>query len=206
MQDTPRNESSLSEHEDDVHVGAAQLPKHTRQPTRRAKSIVVVNTGDGKGKTTAAMGIMLRSVARDWRVTVVQFVKSPKWNPGERKLAARLGVEWCTSGDGFTWDSPDLDKSAAQACHGWQLAAEKLVSGDYDTVVLDEITYPVSYGWIDVEDVVQGILGRAEKTNVVLTGRNAHPRLLEVADTVTRMENVKHAYQAGISAKKGIDF
>ncbi len=111
--------------------------------------------------------------ARGWRVGVVQFMKSGDWKVGEQKLADHLGVDWWTLGDGFTWESTDLDESAAKNIHAWGVAQDKLASGDYDLLVLDELTYVVNYGWVSAGEVVDGILGRAPKTNVVITGRDA---------------------------------
>lgn len=172
----------------------------------RAASLVLLNTGQGKGKSSAAFGVMGRGWARGWRVGVVQFVKGGKWKTGERKLADHLGVEWHTLGDGFTWESTDLDETAARGRHAWEVAAAKLASGDYDLLILDELTYAVTYGWVPVEVVVAAIRQRAPKTNVVVTGRNAAPELIEVADTVTEMTKVKHAYDQGITAMKGIEY
>jgi cob(I)alamin adenosyltransferase len=183
------------------------LPQHVEPPTRRhVDSRVLINTGDGKGKSSAAFGVMARGWARDWRVGVVQFMKSGKWQAGETKLAAHLGIDWWTLGDGFTWESRDLDESAAKNVHAWHVAREKLASGDYDLLILDELTYVVNYGWVPVEDVVAGIRGRWAKTNVVITGRDAPPELVELADTVTEMRVVKHAYQRGIPGRKGIEY
>ncbi|MCA1657527.1 MAG: cob(I)yrinic acid a,c-diamide adenosyltransferase [Actinobacteria bacterium] len=172
----------------------------------RAESIVLVNTGHGKGKSSAAFGVMGRGWARGWTVGVVQFVKSGKWKTGERKLADHLGVEWHTLGDGFTWESTDLDETAAKGRHAWEVARAKLASGDYDLLILDELTYAVSYGWVPAEDVVAGLRDRSPKTNVVVTGRDAPPAVIELADTVTEMCKVKHAYDRGIGAKKGIEY
>jgi cob(I)alamin adenosyltransferase len=172
----------------------------------RAESIVVLNTGHGKGKSSAAFGVMARGWARGWTVGVVQFVKGGKWKTGERKLADHLDVEWHTLGDGFTWESTDLDETAARGRHAWAVAAQKLASGDYDLLILDEITYAVKYGWVPVEEVVAGIQARAPGTNVVLTGRDAAPELIEVADTATEMRKIKHAYDRGVKAKKGIEY
>jgi len=163
----------------------------------RAESIVLVNTGHGKGKSSAAFGVMGRGWARGWRVGVVQFIKSGKWKTGERKLADHLGIEWHTLGDGFTWESTDLDETAAKGRHAWEVARDKLASGDYDLLILDELTYAVK---------VSGLRQRAPRTNVVVTGRDAAPELVEVADTVTEMRKVKHAYEQGIGAKKGIEY
>jgi cob(I)alamin adenosyltransferase len=172
----------------------------------RAPSIVLLNTGHGKGKSSAAFGVMGRGWARGWTVGVVQFVKSGKWKTGERKLADHLGIEWHTLGDGFTWESTDLDETAAKGRHAWDVACTKLASGDYDLLILDEITYAVSYGWVAAAEVASGIRERAPGTNVVLTGRDAAPELVEVADTVTEMHKIKHAYDRGIGAKKGIEY
>jgi cob(I)alamin adenosyltransferase len=183
-------------------------PPTTAPPraNKRAASIVLVATGDGKGKTTAAIGTALRALARGWAVCVVQFVKSDKWNSGEVRVLSDLGAECHTMGDGFTWDSDDLERSAEMARSAWELAKEAIASGRYELVVLDEVTYPVNWGWLDGDDVVSAISGRPDKVNIFLTGRDAPQSLVEVADTVTDMHNVKHAYEAGILAAKGIDF
>jgi cob(I)alamin adenosyltransferase len=172
----------------------------------RAQSIVLVNTGHGKGKSSAAFGVMVRGWARGWNVGVVQFLKSGKWKVGERKLAEQLDIEWHTLGDGFTWESTDLERTAELGREAWAVAATKLASGDYDLLILDELTYPMKYGWVEVDEVVAAIRDRAPKTSVVVTGRNAPDELIEVADTVTEMRKVKHAYDKGISALKGIEF
>ena len=184
-----------------------ELPRHDQAPppVRKVDSIVLVNTGDGKGKSTAAFGMIMRSVARDWPVCVIQFMKSGKWRAGEVVAARQLGAEWYTHGDGFTWESDDLDRSAGIAREAWALAAEALASGRYRLVVLDEITYAINYGWIPADEVWDALRGRASTTNVICTGRNAPPALVDLADTVTEMRNVKHAYDRGIAAKRGID-
>lgn len=178
----------------------------TPAPRRDPDSLVLVNTGDGKGKSTAAFGMIMRAVARDWPVAVVQFLKSGRWRAGEAEIARRLGVDWLTHGDGFTWESEDLDASAGVAREAWRLAAERLASGSYRLVVLDEVTYPITYGWVPEETVLQGIRVRAPGTNVVCTGRSASEGLIDLADTVTEMRNVKHAYASGVRARRGIDY
>jgi cob(I)alamin adenosyltransferase len=172
----------------------------------RQRSLVLVNTGDGKGKSTAAFGVVMRGVARGWRVCVIQFIKSGKWKVGEESVARGLGVDWLKGGDGFTWESPDLDESRGRAVAAWSLAAAALASGEYQLVVLDEVTYPLLYGWLDLEEVVGAIAGRHERVNVVATGRGAPERLSEVADTVTEMRKLKHVFDRGIRARRGIDF
>jgi cob(I)alamin adenosyltransferase len=178
----------------------------TLRRVARGESIVLLNTGHGKGKSSAAFGVMARGWARGWRVGVVQFIKGGKWKTGERKLADHLGVEWHTLGDGFTWESTDLDETAAKGRHAWDVAAGKLASGDYDLLILDELTYAVKYEWVPVDEVVAGIRDRAEGTNVVMTGRDAADELVDLADTVTEMRKVKHAYDRGIKGKKGIEY
>jgi cob(I)alamin adenosyltransferase len=173
---------------------------------RVAPSLVVVNTGDGKGKSTAAFGVVMRAVARDWRVAVVQFLKSGEWSVGEEAVARRLGVEWWAIGEGFTWDSDDLTRDEAVARAAWEHAKATIAGGEFRLVVLDEITYPMNWGWIDTSDVVAALRDRPARVNVVATGRDAPEALVDVADTVTEMRNVKHAYDRGITAKKGIDY
>jgi cob(I)alamin adenosyltransferase len=173
---------------------------------RSPRSLVLVNTGDGKGKSTAAFGVVMRGVARGWRVCVIQFIKSGKWKVGEEQVARRLGVDWLKGGDGFTWLSPDLDESRGRAVAAWQLAAATLAAGDHELVVLDEITYPINWDWISGAEIVEAIRARPAHVNVVLTGRNAPLPLVEIADTVTEMVKIKHAYERGIKGRRGIDF
>jgi cob(I)alamin adenosyltransferase len=173
---------------------------------QRAPSLVLVNTGPGKGKTSAAIGVVVRAVARNWPVAVVQFLKSGNWHTGEEKVCRQLGVDWWAEGEGFTWDSADLTVDQAVSAGAWQHARSIIAAGEHRLVVLDEITYPINWGWIDVDDVVATIENRPEHVSVLITGRNAPDRLIDVADTVSEIANVKHAYQAGIRAKRGIDF
>ncbi len=168
--------------------------------------MLLINTGEGKGKSSAAFGVMSRGWARGWTVGVVQFVKGGKWKVGERKLADHLEIEWHVLGDGFTWESTDMDETVAKGRHAWTVAKEKLASGDYNLLILDELTYAVKYGWVEVAEVVDGLTNRHPKTNVVVTGRGAPPELIEIADTVTEMVKVKHAYDQGIKAIKGIEY
>src|SRR5437763_12697256 len=132
-------------------------------------SVVVVNTGDGKGKSSSAFGVMGRGWARGWRVAVVQFIKADSWNTGEKKLADHLGIEWHTLGDGFTWESTDLDETAAKGQHAWSVAKALLADGAHDLLIFDELTYAITFGWIEVDDVVQALRDRAPGTNVVIT-------------------------------------
>ncbi len=192
----------------DGDMATSSAPTEDPRPDglRSAESLVVLNTGDGKGKSSAAFGVMLRAIARGWRVAVVQFIKSGDWKVGEEEVGRRLGVDWFAFGDGFTWDSEDLANDIAHAQEGWAKALDLIDSGDYDLVVLDELTYLASFGWIDAAVLAKGIADRPRHVNVVITGRDAAPELVEVADTVTEMREVKHAYRQGIRAKRGIDY
>jgi cob(I)alamin adenosyltransferase len=187
---------------------SAQPPTEppARPPRRQVPSLVLVNTGDGKGKSTAAFGVVLRAVARGWRVCVIQFLKSGRWRTGEEEVGRRLGVDWNPMGDGFTWEVDDLDRSRALAEAAWAAARSAIASGEYRLVVLDEITYPMNWGWIPTDEVVAAIRARPEQVNLVLTGRDAPAALLDVADTVTEMVKVRHAYDRGVLARRGIDY
>jgi cob(I)alamin adenosyltransferase len=173
---------------------------------RSAPSLVLVNTGNGKGKSSAAFGVMLRALAVDWKVAVTQFIKSSDWKVGEEKMGRQLGVDWFAFGDGFTWDSDNLDDDKAHARDGWATAKRLIAAGEHQLVILDELTYLCSWGWIDQDDVIATITGRPAHVNIVITGRDAPAELVAIADTVTEMTEVKHAYQQGIRAKRGIDF
>lgn len=174
--------------------------------TVREPSLVLVNTGDGKGKSTAAFGTAMRAVARGWRVAVIQFLKSGDWSVGEEKIAREAGMDWWVMGDGFTWDSEDMDESEAIAREAWAHAVDVIEAGEHQLVVLDEITYPMNWGWIDIDDVVDTVVSRPSAVNLILTGRDAPQALIEVADTVTDMRKVKHAYDRGVMARRGIDY
>jgi cob(I)alamin adenosyltransferase len=173
---------------------------------RVAKSLVLVNTGDGKGKSSAAFGVAMRARARDWPVAVIQFLKSDAWVTGEQLMAETLGIDFQSLGDGFTWDSEDLSKDEAEAREAWRQGKAIVEAGEHRLVVFDEITYPLNWGWIDAADVEATFRSRPANVSLVLTGRDAPEWMVEMADTVTEMVKTKHAYDSGIAAKKGIDF
>jgi len=168
--------------------------------------LLLVNTGDGKGKSTAAFGTAIRGVARGWKVAVVQFLKSGDWSVGEEKIGRQIGIEWWALGDGFTWDSEDMEESEAVARAAWGQARDLIVAGEHDLVVLDEVTYPVNWGWVALEDVLDTLRDRPPNVNVIITGRDAPAEIVDLADTVTEMRKVKHAYDSGVMARRGIDY
>jgi cob(I)alamin adenosyltransferase len=177
-----------------------------RRAQTRVTSRVLVNTGDGKGKSSAAFGVAMRASGNGWPVAVVQFIKSDRWKTGEQAAAKTLGIDWWVLGDGFTWDSDDMDETQAVAKEAWRSAAEIIRAGAHKLVVLDEITYPMTWGWISTAEVVETIANRPEGVSVIATGRDAPEELRAVADTVTEMVAEKHAFDQGISAMRGIEY
>jgi len=185
----------------------------TRQ--RRNRPLVVVHTGPGKGKSTAAFGLALRAWNQGWPVGVFQFVKSAKWRIGEEHALRVLGesgaggpVSWHKMGEGWSWiQRPDTEEDhAADAREGWAQIKRDLAAETYRFYVLDEFTYPMKWGWIDVEDVITTLKDRPGQQHVVITGRDADPRLLEFADLVTEMTKVKHPMDQGQKGQKGIEW
>jgi cob(I)alamin adenosyltransferase len=170
------------------------------------QALVIVLTGRGKGKTTAALGVVLRAWGRGMKTVVLQFVKARTSNYGENRAAKKLGIEMIPLGEGFTWLSEDIEKDKVTARECWEMAREKIASGQYDIVVLDEMTYPMSYGWIPVEEVIDTLRQRPEGLHVIITGRDAPQELIDFADLVTEMREVKHPHQKGLKAQPGIDF
>jgi cob(I)alamin adenosyltransferase len=190
----------------------APVPKKKRPgpyrlpPRERRHGLVIVNTGDGKGKSTAALGLLLRASGREMRVAMFQFIKSAENPYGEHVAAARLGVEIVPLGDGFTWLSDNLDADRALATRGWERCREAILGGEFDVLIFDELTYPLNYGWLDTAAVLEDIRARPVGTHVVVTGRNAPDALVEMADLVTEMRLVKHPYRdQGIGAQPGIE-
>ncbi len=171
------------------------------------KGLLIVNTGNGKGKSTAAFGTLLRAWGRGLRVCVIQFIKADGGKWGEVRAAEKLGIEWHISGDGFTWLSKHIDESISRARAGWQLAQEKIASDNYDLVLLDEFTYPLKYGWLDLDEVLVWLqVNKPPELHMIITGRDAPEQLVNAADLVTEMVVVKHPYQHGIKAQPGIEF
>ncbi|MGR9072725.1 MAG: cob(I)yrinic acid a,c-diamide adenosyltransferase [Gammaproteobacteria bacterium] len=173
----------------------------------RRKGIVLVHTGDGKGKSSSAIGVAFRAAGWGMAVCVIQFIKG-QWRTGEQKAAEKFdNIDWYALGDGFTWDTKNPEQDVKTSREIWEFSKEKIRSGKYDLVVLDEINYCSGYGWITGGEIAAFI--REEKPawlHLVLTGRNAPPEVVEAADTVTEMKRIKHAYDKGIKAEQGVEF
>ncbi|MEJ7796916.1 MAG: cob(I)yrinic acid a,c-diamide adenosyltransferase [Solirubrobacteraceae bacterium] len=204
---------------DDVDVPHRAGDRGSAEPKRRKRrdhALVAVITGHGKGKSTSAFGMLLRSWARGYRCGVFQFVKSGKWKVGEAKAAAALtaacgpstggGIDWEKMGDGWSWLSRDLEESADLAREGWAEVKRAIAEERYEFLLLDEITYPIKWGWIEVDDVVATLRDRPGFQHVVITGRDAAPELLELADLVSEVVKVKHPLDEGIRAQQGIEW
>ncbi|WP_295856438.1 cob(I)yrinic acid a,c-diamide adenosyltransferase [uncultured Xylophilus sp.] len=175
------------------------------KPEGERRGLVLVNTGDGKGKSTSAFGLALRAHGRGKAVKIYQFMKVPTARFGEHRMFEQIGIPIEGLGDGFSWKSQDLERSAQLARDGWELARAAILSGDYFLVVLDEITYPLIYGWLPLDGVLQTLRDRPKEVHVMLTGRRCPQEIVDIADTVTEMQMVKHAFKAGIPAQRGIE-
>lgn len=171
------------------------------------KGLLIVYTGNGKGKTTAALGMMFRAWGRGLRAAMLQFMKSPDAGYGEYQAAKKLGVEILQLGDGCTWNSPDLNHSAALAAQAWEQAKERILSGRDDLLVLDEFTFPFHFDWLNAEEAAGWLAcNKPQNLHLVITGRNAPAEFLELADLVTEALEIKHPYQRGVQAQAGIEF
>ena len=183
--------------------------KRYDRPEGERRGLIIVHTGDGKGKSTAAFGLALRAQGRTHvhgkQVRIFQFMKVPTARFGEHRMFEQIGLPIEGLGDGFSWKSKDLDHSAQLACDGWARAKATILDGEHFLVVLDEITYPLIYGWLPLDDVLQTLQSRPKDVHVCLTGRRCPPEIIELADTVTEMTLVKHAFKAGIPAQRGIE-
>jgi cob(I)alamin adenosyltransferase len=173
---------------------------------RRAKPRLIVHTGTGKGKSTAAFGLMLRGWAQDWPVGVFQFVKSSKWKVGEEKAAEALGIDWHKMGSSWSWIQREAATSEQLAVAGWQDVQSALAAERYRLLILDEFTYVMSRGWVPASDVVSVLATRPGTQHVVITGRGAPAELLDAADIVTEMTKLKHPFDLGEKGQKGIEW
>ena len=174
---------------------------------RGRQGLVIVNTGNGKGKTTAALGVILRTWGRDFRVRMFQFIKHSTANFGEHRAAAKLDIPIESLGDGFTWLSKDMDETTALAVAQWQRCKDAILQGEEDIIVLDEFSYAMHYEWVAVAEVIDTLKRRPQQMHVIITGRYAPPELIEHADLVTEMKLIKHPYEEqGLKAQPGIEF
>ena len=186
---------------------------------RRNQPLLMVHTGDGKGKSTAAFGLALRAWNQGWDIGVFQFVKSAKWRIGEQTVFETLGeihastgsggpVEWHKMGAGWSWSrkTGTDDDHAQAAADGWLEIKRRLAAESHGLYVLDEFTYPINWGWVDIDDVVQTLANRPGQQHVIITGRRADPKLLELANLVTEMTNLKHPFSEGQKGQRGIEW
>ena len=172
------------------------------------KGLIIVNTGDGKGKTTAALGMVLRSLGHGYKVAVVQFIKGA-WEPAEQKIFSVWGeqIEFYAMGEGFTWETQDRERDIEKAQEAWQKALTFLENPQYKLILLDEINIALKFGYLDIQQVIAGLAQKPPNCHVILTGRGALPELIEIADLVTEMKLIKHPFrQQGVKAQPGIEF
>lgn len=205
--DQARPDGAIEELTEEGRARIRQEQAEARAKRSPRKGLLIVNTGDGKGKTTAALGVLMRAWGQNMRGVMLQFLKSKTGNWGEIRAAQRMGVEIIPLGQGFTWTSENLEQDRALAQECWQRCREKIESDDYDIVIMDELTYALNYHWLDVEDVLATLRKRDPMLHVIITGRDAPQALIDVADLVTEMREIKHPYKTqGILAQKGIEF
>lgn len=199
----------MSDHKQDKHQQRQQKIKQQVdqriEAAQQEKGLVIVITGNGKGKTTSGFGTVARAVGHGQQCAVAQFIKGT-WDNGEKNLLEKLGVAFHVMATGFTWETQDKKKDTQAAQQVWQECQKMLQDESIDVVLLDEITYMVTYGYIDLDELIQAIENRPKEQSVILTGRAAHRNLIELADTVSEVRNVKHAFEAGVKARKGIDW
>ncbi|TQI79361.1 cob(I)alamin adenosyltransferase [Serratia fonticola] len=198
-----------TDYDDSEHKQSQQMLKTlVNERVKRAtisKGVMIVYTGNGKGKTTAAMGTAVRAIGYGKKVGVVQFIKG-KWDNGEYNFLKAHNVDFFMMGTGFTWETQDREKDIAAANLVWEEARRMLVEPAYDLVIMDEITYMITYGYIPLNDIIAVLQNRPEHQSIILTGRDCHEQLMLLADTVTEMRAVKHGFDKGIKAQPGIDW
>ncbi len=194
-------------HTEKMKALQTEQKKKTSEAHDPGRGLILVHTGNGKGKSSSAFGVIIRALGWGQKVGVVQFIKG-KWITGERQFFAKFAdqVTWHTMGEGFTWDTQDKDRDIAAAEAAFGRACEMMQSGDYDLIVLDEINIALRYDYLDIQAVIDGLKARSERTSVILTGRDAKPELMDYADLVSEMTEVKHPFKAGIKAQRGLDF
>ena len=200
-------ESRSEKHAEKMKVEQAAHRERMAVRSSTQRGLVLVYTGDGKGKSSSAFGVIVRALGWGQRVGVVQFIKGT-WKTGERQFFAKFEdqIVWHTMGEGFTWDTQDIDRDTAAAQAAFGTSRKMLASGDYDLIVLDEINIALQFGYLSENAVIDGLEQRSKRTSVILTGRGAKPDLCEYADLVSEMRAVKHPFDSGIKAVRGLDF
>lgn len=202
----------MTQNDADVHKKKMQKRKELQTELvaskTETKGLVMVHTGSGKGKSTAAFGLVFRNLGYGRKCAVVQFIKAPEWQTGERKMADLFPelLEWHTLGEGFTWDTQDKQKDIDSCAKAWDVALKYLQDEDVALVVLDELNIALRYDYIEMETVLDGLRNRPSMQHVVITGRNAKQELIDAADLVTEMKLIKHHFEAGVKAQKGVEF
>lgn len=194
-------------HRERMRTLQAEVRRKRAAASDPGRGLVLVHTGDGKGKSSSAFGVIARGLGWGWRVAVVQFIKG-EWKTGERQFFERFPdhVVWRAMGEGFTWDTQDRARDVEVASGALAAAREMLASGDFDLVVLDEINVVMSYDYLETGAVLEALQARAPATNVILTGRGARREVIDYADLVTEMREVKHPFTAGVKAQRGLDY
>ena len=170
------------------------------------RGVFVVITGNGKGKSTSGFGTVLRAIGHGQKAGVVQFIKGSKWECGEMNILKQFAVQHHVMGTGFTWETQSTETDLAAAKFAWQKSKEMLSDETLDIVLLDEMTYMVKYGYIELDDIVEALNNRPKMQHVLITGRACHRRLIDLADTVSEVQPIKHAFKAGVKAQKGLDW
>jgi len=204
---TDMSDDEARRHKDKMAKRKAVQDAEVASKTITEKGLLIVNTGPGKGKSTAAFGLVMRALGHGWKVGVVQFIKGA-WETGERKALERFPdqVRWFTMGEGFTWETQDRARDVAAAEAAWRKAEELMADPEIRLLVLDELNIALRYEYLPLEQVVAALSARRPDLHVVVTGRNAKPALIEAADLVTEMTLVKHHFAAGVKAQQGIEF
>lgn len=199
--------TDAAKHKKSMRALKVEQARKISEATDPKRGLVLVHTGDGKGKSSAAFGVIARALGWGHKVGVVQFIKGD-WATGERQFFDKFPDEltWHTMGEGFTWDTQDRARDIATAKTAFDVATQMLASGDYDLIVLDEINIALGFDYLNIDEVLAGLKRRSKRTSVILTGRGAKPELIDYADLVSEMKEIKHPFNAGIKAQRGIDF
>ena len=203
----PPSPDEEARHRDKMAKRKAVQDAEVASKTIAEKGLLIVHTGSGKGKSTAAFGLVLRALGHGWKVGVVQFIKGA-WASGERNVLEKFGpqVVWRTMGEGFTWETQDRARDVAAAARAWAEAEKMMADPEIRLIVLDELNIALRYDYLPLANVVAALKARRGDLHVVVTGRNAKPELIEAADLVTEMSLVKHHFAAGVKAQQGIEF